>query len=60
MPLKNTESLPENLPENLTETAKKIYFLLSENGKYTYDRLASVETEERTIVRRRKGKVAKR
>ena len=42
MPLASTERLPENLPENLTETAKKIYFLLSGNGKYTYDRLASV------------------
>ena len=51
MPLASTESLPENLPENLAETAKKIYFLLSENGKYTYDRLASVIGMTRETIR---------
>ena len=55
MPLTSTESLPVNLPvnlpENLTETAKKIYCLLSENGKYTYDHLASVIGMTRETVR---------
>ena len=34
------ENLTVNLPENLTVTAKKIYDLLREDGKYTCDRLA--------------------
>ena len=43
--------LPVNLPENLTATAKKIYDLLREDGKYTYDRLAEAVGVTRETVR---------
>ena len=46
-----TENLPENLPEDLTVTAKKIYNLLREDGKYTYDRLANAVGVTRETVR---------
>ena len=42
---------PVNLPENLTVTAKKIYDLLREDGKYTYDRLADAVGVTRETVR---------
>ena len=42
---------PVNLPENLTVTAKKIYDLLREDGKYTYDRLAGAVGVTRETVR---------
>ncbi len=49
------ENLPVNLPENLsvelTVTAKKIYHLLKEDGKYTYDRLAAAIGVTRETVR---------
>jgi predicted HTH transcriptional regulator len=44
-------NLPVNLPENLTVTAKKIYDLLREDGKYTYDRLADAVGVTRETVR---------
>ena len=44
-------NLPVNLPEGLTETAKKIFLLLSGNGKFTYDRLASAVGVTRETVR---------
>ena len=50
-----TVNLPVNLPENLsvelTVTAKKIYHLLKEDGKYTYDRLAAAIGVTRETVR---------
>ena len=42
---------PVNLPENLTVTAKKIYDLLREDGKYTYDRLSEAVGVARETVR---------
>ena len=59
----STQSLPVNLPENLpvnpsvnlpvelSTTAKKIYHLLKEDGKYTYDRLAAAIGVTRETVR---------
>ena len=44
-------NLPANLPEDLTVTAKKIYDLLREDGKYTYDRLATAVGVTRETVR---------
>ena len=45
------ENLTVNLPENLTVTAKKIYDLLREDGKYTCDRLAdAVRVSIRSLV----------
>ena len=54
-----TVNLPENLPVNpsvnlpveLSTTAKKIYHLLKENGKYTYDRLSEAVGVARETVR---------
>ena len=46
-----TVNLPENLPVELTVTAKKIYHLLKEDGKYTYDRLAAAVGVTRETVR---------
>jgi predicted HTH transcriptional regulator len=46
-----TVNPPVNLPENLTVTAKKIYDLLREDGKYTYDRLADAVGVTRETVR---------
>ncbi len=45
------KNLPENLSEVLTETAKRFFMLLSGNGKYTYDRLASAVGVTRETVR---------
>ena len=42
---------PVNLPANLTVTAKKIYDLLREDGKYTYDRLSEAIGVTRETVR---------
>ena len=59
----STQSLPVNLPENLpvnpsvnlpvelSTTAKKIYHLLKEDGKYTYDRLSEAVGVTRETVR---------
>lgn len=59
----STQGLPVNLPENLpvnpsvnlpvelSTTAKKIYHLLKENGKYTYDRLSEAVGVTRETVR---------
>ena len=44
-------NLTVNLTENLTVTAKKIYDLLREDGKYTYDRLADAVGMTRETVR---------
>ncbi len=58
-----TVNLPENLPVNLpvnpsvnlpvelSTTAKKIYHLLKEDGKYTYDRLSEAVGVTRETVR---------
>ena len=46
-----TVNLPVNLTVNLTVTAKKIYDLLREDGKYTYDRLADAVGVTRETVR---------
>ena len=40
-----------NLPVELTTTAKKIYHLLKEDGKYTYDRLSEAVGVTRETVR---------
>ena len=40
-----------NLPVELTTTAKKIYLLLKEDGKYTYDRLSEAVGVTRETVR---------
>ena len=40
-----------NLPVELTTTAKKIYLLLKEDGKYTYDRLSEAVGVARETVR---------
>ena len=50
-PVNLSEDLPVNLPVNLTVTAKKIYNLLKEDGKYTYDRLANAVGVTRETVR---------
>ena len=59
----STQGLPVNLPENLpvnpsvnlpvelSTTAKKIYHLLKEDGKYTYDRLSEAVGVTRETVR---------
>ena len=59
----STQNLPVNLPENLpvnppvnlpvelSTTAKKIYHLLKEDGKYTYDRLSEAVGVTRETVR---------
>ena len=59
----STQGLPVNLPENLpvnpsvnlpvelSTTAKKIYHLLKEDGKYTYDRLSEAVGVARETVR---------
>ena len=44
-------NLPVNPPVNLPVTAKKIYDLLREDGKYTYDRLADAVGVTRETVR---------
>lgn len=44
-------NLPVNLPEDLTVTAKKVFELLREDGKYTYDRLANAVGVTRETVR---------
>jgi ATP-dependent DNA helicase RecG len=46
-----TVNLPENLPVELSTTAKKIYHLLKEDGKYTYDRLSEAVGVTRETVR---------
>ena len=51
LPANLSVNLPVNLPEGLTETAKKIFLLLSGNGKFTYDRLASAVGVTRETVR---------
>ena len=46
-----TVNPPVNLPVELTTTAKKIYLLLKEDGKYTYDRLSEAVGVTRETVR---------
>ena len=59
LPVNPPVNLPENLPVNpsvnlpveLSKTAKKIYHLLKEDGKYTYDRLSEAVGVTRETVR---------
>ena len=50
-PVNLPENLPVNLPVELTTTAKMVYLLLKEDGKYTYNRLSEAVGVTRETIR---------